>query len=107
MLATIQNSLNIVDLYKLIFIRCTLLTCTTKGNGSIKTIDLSDTLEDSGASKKWNVCGSGSISCSQVDGSENYALFGGWVCLGCMSLHISFRLADRVSSCSTGLLLVW
>ncbi|XVF49665.1 hypothetical protein PTKIN_Ptkin04bG0031200 [Pterospermum kingtungense] len=56
---------------------CNLLTCTTKGNASIKTIVMSDSSEDSGASKKWNVCGSGNISCSQVDGSENYALFGG------------------------------
>ncbi|XWS60298.1 hypothetical protein CRYUN_Cryun07bG0024300 [Craigia yunnanensis] len=56
---------------------CTLLTCTTKGYASIKTVDISDSPEDSGASKKWNVCASGNISCSQVDGSENYALFGG------------------------------
>ncbi|XP_022729628.1 WD repeat-containing protein 74-like isoform X2 [Durio zibethinus] len=56
---------------------CTLLTCTTKGNASVKTVDISDSPEDSGASKTWNVCASGNIACSQVDGSENYALFGG------------------------------
>lgn len=56
---------------------CTLLTCTTKGNASIKSVDMSDSPEDSGASKNWNVCASGNISCSQVDGSENYAIFGG------------------------------
>ncbi|XVF11564.1 hypothetical protein REPUB_Repub08aG0038600 [Reevesia pubescens] len=56
---------------------CTLLTCTTKGNASIKTVDMIDSPEDSGASKKWNVCASGNIQCSLVDGSESYALFGG------------------------------
>ncbi|XVE56625.1 hypothetical protein DITRI_Ditri04bG0025700 [Diplodiscus trichospermus] len=56
---------------------CTLLTCTAKGNASIKNVDMSDSQKDSGASKKWNVCASGNISFSEVDGSENYALFGG------------------------------
>ncbi|KAG4185659.1 hypothetical protein ERO13_A09G246200v2 [Gossypium hirsutum] len=56
---------------------CTLLTCKTKGNASIKTIDLADTQADSGAPKTWNVCGSGNILFSEVDGSESYALFGG------------------------------
>ncbi|XP_039037771.1 WD repeat-containing protein 74-like [Hibiscus syriacus] len=56
---------------------CTLLACTTKGHASIKTIDMVDTKVDSGAPKTWNVCASGNISFSEVDGSENYALFGG------------------------------
>ncbi|XWS51378.1 hypothetical protein CRYUN_Cryun12cG0171500 [Craigia yunnanensis] len=56
---------------------CTLLTCTTKGNASVKTVDMIDSPADSGALKTWNVCASGIISCSEVDGSENYALFGG------------------------------
>ncbi|KAK8488948.1 hypothetical protein V6N13_060932 [Hibiscus sabdariffa] len=55
----------------------TLLACTTKGNASIKTIDMIDTKADSGAPKTWNVCASGNISFSEVDGSESYALFGG------------------------------
>ena len=27
--------------------------------------------------KTWKVCGSGNVFCSKVDGSENYAVFGG------------------------------
>ncbi|XP_022736887.1 WD repeat-containing protein 74-like [Durio zibethinus] len=56
---------------------CTLLTCTTKGNASIKTVDMTDSPAYSGSPNTWNVCASGNIQCSQVNGSENYALFGG------------------------------
>ncbi|KAL4284328.1 hypothetical protein GQ457_16G031610 [Hibiscus cannabinus] len=56
---------------------CTLLVCTTKGNASIRTVDMADTKVDSGAPKAWNVCASGNISFSEVDGSESYAFFGG------------------------------
>ncbi|GMJ14004.1 hypothetical protein like AT1G29320 [Hibiscus trionum] len=56
---------------------CSLLACTTKGNASIKTIDMADTRADSGAPEVWKVCASGTISFSEVDGSESYALFGG------------------------------
>ncbi|KAK8684433.1 hypothetical protein V6N13_040462 [Hibiscus sabdariffa] len=56
---------------------CILLACRTKGNASIKTIGMADTKAGSGAPKTWNVCASGNISFSEVDGSESYALFGG------------------------------
>ncbi|XP_021286497.1 WD repeat-containing protein 74 [Herrania umbratica] len=56
---------------------CTLLTCTTKGNASIRSVEMTDSSADSVASKTWSVCTSGNISCSQVDGSESYAIFGG------------------------------
>ncbi|EOY22424.1 Transducin/WD40 repeat-like superfamily protein [Theobroma cacao] len=56
---------------------CTLLTCTTKGNASIRSVEMTDSPADSGALKTWSVCASGNISCSQVDGSESYAIFGG------------------------------
>ncbi|XP_009776214.1 uncharacterized protein [Nicotiana sylvestris] len=59
---------------------CTLLTCTRKGQASMKCVKMSKSLEDSGSEvtqTTWNVCGSGSILCSKVDADENYALFGG------------------------------
>ncbi|MED6136585.1 hypothetical protein PIB30_057424 [Stylosanthes scabra] len=59
---------------------CTLLTCTSKGNASIRSIDISDSSTESSrldSSKAWNVCGSGSIECCKVDGNEKFALFGG------------------------------
>ncbi|KAK6261906.1 hypothetical protein QUC31_007722 [Theobroma cacao] len=56
---------------------CTLLTCTTKGNASIRSVEMTDSPADSGASRTWSVCASGNISCSLVDGSESYAIFGG------------------------------
>ncbi|KAE8056654.1 hypothetical protein FH972_013402 [Carpinus fangiana] len=59
---------------------CTLFTCTTKGNASMRSIEIADSPEGSasvGSSRTWSVCASGNILCSKVDGSENYALFGG------------------------------
>lgn len=58
----------------------TLLTCTTKGNASMRSVELTSSHADSTSSvssRTWNVCASGNILCSQVDGNENYALFGG------------------------------
>ncbi|KAK7842117.1 hypothetical protein CFP56_014303 [Quercus suber] len=59
---------------------CTLLTCTTKGNTSMRSIEVTDSPAGSasiGSSNTWSVCGSGNILCSKVDGSEKYAIFGG------------------------------
>lgn len=59
---------------------CTLFTCTTKGNASMRSIEVTDSPAGSatvGSSKTWSVCAAGNILCSKVDGSENYALFGG------------------------------
>ncbi|KAJ9707228.1 hypothetical protein PVL29_002289 [Vitis rotundifolia] len=59
---------------------CTLLACTTKGNASMRSVELTSSHADSTSSvssRTWNVCASGNILCSQVDGNENYALFGG------------------------------
>ncbi|KAI4353078.1 hypothetical protein L6164_002052 [Bauhinia variegata] len=59
---------------------CTLLTCTAKGNASIKSIEISNSSTESasiGSSRAWDVCAGGSILCCKVDGSEKYALFGG------------------------------
>lgn len=58
----------------------TLLTCTTKGNANMRSVELTSSHADSTSSvssRTWNVCASGNILCSQVDGNENYALFGG------------------------------
>ncbi|XP_022137375.1 WD repeat-containing protein 74 [Momordica charantia] len=60
--------------------RCTLLSCTTKGNASMRSIDFSSSsskVTSTNLLKTWNVCGSGDVTCSKVDGSETYALFGG------------------------------
>ncbi|OMO84026.1 hypothetical protein CCACVL1_11041 [Corchorus capsularis] len=56
---------------------CTFLTCTTKGNATLRSVEMTDSPSDSNASKTWNVCGAGNISFSQVDGNESYAVFGG------------------------------
>ncbi|XP_050375947.1 uncharacterized protein LOC126793457 [Argentina anserina] len=59
---------------------CTLLTCTTKGNASIRSYEVTKSAGDVtsiGSSRTWNVCAGGDISCSKVDGSESYSLFGG------------------------------
>ncbi|KAL5750728.1 hypothetical protein ACOSP7_025331 [Xanthoceras sorbifolium] len=59
---------------------CTLLACTTKGNASLRSVEVTDLPAESpsiDSLKSWNVCGSGSVLCSKVDGSEKYALFGG------------------------------
>ncbi|TXG73713.1 hypothetical protein EZV62_002292 [Acer yangbiense] len=58
---------------------CTLLTCSTKGNASMRSIEVSNPAESTSVDsiKSWNVCGSGTVLCSKVDGNEKYALFGG------------------------------
>ncbi|GER36288.1 transducin/WD40 repeat-like superfamily protein [Striga asiatica] len=59
---------------------CTLLTCTTKGRASMESLEFGRTVADfvrDSSPTVWNVCGSGDILCSKVDGKENYALFGG------------------------------
>ncbi|KAL5543969.1 hypothetical protein UlMin_007753 [Ulmus minor] len=59
---------------------CTLLTCTMKGNASMRSFEYKTSSADSasvGSSRTWNICASGNILCSKVDASENYALFGG------------------------------
>lgn len=46
----------------------------------MRSIEITDSSEGSasvGSSRTWSVCASGNILCSKVDGSENYALFGG------------------------------
>ncbi|XP_073221682.1 ribosome biogenesis protein nsa1-like [Cicer arietinum] len=59
---------------------CTLLTCTGKGNASIRSIEVPDSLTGSSStnsSKTWDVCNGGNILCCKVDGNEEFALFGG------------------------------
>ncbi|KAB1217322.1 WD repeat-containing protein 74 [Morella rubra] len=59
---------------------CTLLTCTTKGKVSMRSIEANESPAGSASissSRTWSVCASGNIFCSKVDESENYALFGG------------------------------
>ncbi|CAN6713654.1 unnamed protein product [Malus baccata var. baccata] len=59
---------------------CTLLTCTAKGNASIRSFELTKPASDvtsTGSSRTWSVGAGGNILCSKVDGSENYFLFGG------------------------------
>ncbi|KAK7396786.1 hypothetical protein VNO78_17945 [Psophocarpus tetragonolobus] len=59
---------------------CSLLTCTTKGTASIRSIEFDDTSSETsciGSSETWNVCSGGNISCCKVDRNEKFALFGG------------------------------
>ncbi|KAJ6339622.1 hypothetical protein OIU77_007550 [Salix suchowensis] len=59
---------------------CALLTCTTKGNANMRSIEFDKSMADDAnisVTKTWKVCGSGNVLCSKVDGSENYAVFGG------------------------------
>lgn len=59
---------------------CALLTCSTKGNASMRSIEVPKSPVDSvivGSPITWNVCASGSVLCAKVDGNENHALFGG------------------------------
>ncbi|KAF3436842.1 hypothetical protein FNV43_RR19595 [Rhamnella rubrinervis] len=58
---------------------CTLLTCTTDGNASLRSFEETSRSEfaSNGIPRTWKVCKAGNILCSKVDGSENYALFGG------------------------------
>ncbi|XP_077227907.1 transducin/WD40 repeat-like superfamily protein [Tasmannia lanceolata] len=58
----------------------TFLSCTMKGNASLRSIEIGDVSVDSAFSDSpttWSVCVAGKILCSSVDRSENYALFGG------------------------------
>ncbi|CAH8355433.1 unnamed protein product [Eruca vesicaria subsp. sativa] len=59
---------------------CTLLTCTKKGDVSLRTVKFPDARADSSdddAHKTWKACGSGEVLVGKVDGSENFGLFGG------------------------------
>ncbi|KAL1212836.1 hypothetical protein V5N11_019284 [Cardamine amara subsp. amara] len=59
---------------------CTLLTCTKKGDVSLRLVKFPDARDDSmddAAPKTWKACGSGEILVGKVDGSENFTLFGG------------------------------
>ncbi|KAK4268007.1 hypothetical protein QN277_024715 [Acacia crassicarpa] len=58
---------------------CTLLTCTAKGDASVKSFEVTNSSSESVSlnSSTWNVCAGGNISCCKVDESEKYAVFGG------------------------------
>ncbi|CAI0390210.1 unnamed protein product [Linum tenue] len=57
---------------------CSLLTCTTKGNASLRSVDIAPTEStNNGASNSWKVCAAGKVLCAKVHGSEKHALFGG------------------------------
>ncbi|CAN6975420.1 unnamed protein product [Brassica rapa subsp. trilocularis] len=59
---------------------CTLLTCTKKGDVSLRTVQFPDARADStdeAAPKTWRACGSGELLVGKVDGTENFGLFGG------------------------------
>ncbi|CAN1267947.1 WD repeat-containing protein 74 [Linum perenne] len=57
---------------------CSLLTCTTKGDASLRSVDISPAESTStGPSSSWKVCAAGNILCAKVHGSEKHALFGG------------------------------
>ncbi|XP_010540526.1 PREDICTED: WD repeat-containing protein 74-like [Tarenaya hassleriana] len=59
---------------------CRLLTCKKKGDVSIRSINFANGHEDSmdnTSPECWKACGSGELSFGKVDGSENFALFGG------------------------------
>lgn len=55
------------------------LTCTMKGNASLRTVEVKDTSVGFTCSEpsSWNVCTAGKILCSSVDKDESHALFGG------------------------------
>ncbi|KAM0018744.1 putative transcription factor WD40-like family [Helianthus debilis subsp. tardiflorus] len=59
---------------------CTLLTCTTKGLTTVRSVTIPKSLGDSTCDDTpttWNVCAAGNVLCCKVDENENYALFGG------------------------------
>ncbi|XP_047308189.1 WD repeat-containing protein 74 [Impatiens glandulifera] len=59
---------------------CTLLRCTTNGHANISTYKIPKSAKKTvscTSTASWDVCASGSILCSKVDPTENYALFGG------------------------------
>lgn len=83
----------IIRMWWLLFRSCTLLTCTAKGNASIRSIEVSSTGSSCiGSSKTWDVCTSGNIFCSKVDGNEKFALFGGWVFTICLSMDWNLKV---------------
>lgn len=74
------SMLKFLIVWLFIFRRCTLLSCTTKGNASMRSIEFSSSSSRDASTnlvKTWKVCGSGDVMCSKVDGSETHALFGG------------------------------
>ncbi|CAH2034298.1 unnamed protein product, partial [Thlaspi arvense] len=59
---------------------CTLLTCTKKGDVSLRTVKFPDARADptdGAAPETWKACGSGELLVGKVDGGENFGLFGG------------------------------
>ncbi|CAN0927801.1 WD repeat-containing protein 74 [Linum grandiflorum] len=57
---------------------CSLLTCSTKGNASLRSVDTASAEDNSTSiSNSWKVCASGKIFCSKVHAGEKHALFGG------------------------------
>ena len=57
-----------------------MLSCTTKGNASMRTIEFSSSSSEdtsTNLAQTWKICSSGDVMCSKVDGSETHALFGG------------------------------
>lgn len=55
------------------------LTCTEKGKACLRSVALRDAPADlhTDSPSSWNICTSGNVTCSSVDNTENYALFGG------------------------------
>lgn len=59
---------------------CTFLTCTSRGQASIQSIELFESQVDNASDldrTTWSICGSGDIMCLKVDKNENFAMFGG------------------------------
>ncbi|KAI3686385.1 hypothetical protein L1987_80060 [Smallanthus sonchifolius] len=59
---------------------CTLLTCTTKGLTTMRSVIIPKSLGDSTSDDTpttWSVCAAGNVLCCKVDENENYAIFGG------------------------------
>nr|CAD1819119.1 unnamed protein product [Ananas comosus var. bracteatus] len=55
------------------------LICTEKGKACLRSVAKRDAQPDldTDSQSTWSVCNAGQVLCSSVDGSENYALFGG------------------------------
>nr|CAD1819108.1 unnamed protein product [Ananas comosus var. bracteatus] len=55
------------------------LICTEKGKVCLRSVAKRDAQPDldTDSQSTWSVCNAGQVLCSSVDGSENYALFGG------------------------------
>ncbi|CAN8290845.1 unnamed protein product [Cochlearia groenlandica] len=60
---------------------CRLLTCTKKGDVSLRTVKFPDasvdSTDDDVAPVTWKACDSGELLVGKIDGSENFGLFGG------------------------------